>query len=76
VHEKNYLNHDIELAVVDFALKICRHYLYGVHVDVLTNYKSLIYMFTLNDLNIFQRRLLELLKDYNMTSLYHLVKRI
>jgi len=76
VHEKNYLNHDIELAVVDFALKIWRHYLYGVHVDVLTNYKSLIYMFTLNDLNIFQRRLLELLKDYNMTSLYHLVKRI
>ncbi|KAH0636341.1 hypothetical protein KY285_036093 [Solanum tuberosum] len=31
VHEKNYLTHDLELAVVVFALKIWRHYLYGVH---------------------------------------------
>lgn len=30
-HEKNYPNHDLELVAVVFALKICRHYLYGVH---------------------------------------------
>ena len=30
VHEKNYLNHDLKLATVVFALKIWRHYLYGV----------------------------------------------
>ena len=31
VHEKNYPTHDLELAAVVFALKIWRHYLYGVH---------------------------------------------
>ncbi|XP_075096286.1 uncharacterized protein LOC142174397 [Nicotiana tabacum] len=37
-HEYNYPTHDIELAVVIFALKIWRHYFYGVHdydVDIL-----------------------------------------
>ncbi|KAD6455071.1 hypothetical protein E3N88_09777 [Mikania micrantha] len=29
IHEKNYLTHDLELGAVVFALKICRHYLYG-----------------------------------------------
>ena len=41
VHEKNYPTHDLELAAVVFALKIWRHYLYGVHVDVFTDHKSL-----------------------------------
>ncbi|WMV50014.1 hypothetical protein MTR67_043399 [Solanum verrucosum] len=41
VHEKNYPTHDVELAAVVFALKIWRHYLYGVHVDVFTYHKSL-----------------------------------
>ena len=41
VHEKNYQTHDLELAIVVFALKIWRHYLYGVHVDVFTDRKSL-----------------------------------
>ncbi|XP_069152708.1 uncharacterized protein [Solanum lycopersicum] len=31
VHEKNYPTHDLKLAAVVFALKIWRHYLYGVH---------------------------------------------
>nr|GEX33766.1 putative reverse transcriptase domain-containing protein [Tanacetum cinerariifolium] len=29
IHEKNYTTHDLELGAVVFALKICRHYLYG-----------------------------------------------
>ncbi|XP_069146916.1 uncharacterized protein [Solanum lycopersicum] len=37
VHEKNYPTHDLELAAVVFALKIWRHYLYSVHVDVFTD---------------------------------------
>ena len=41
VHEKNYLTHDLELAAVEFALRIWRHYLYGVHVDVFTDHKRL-----------------------------------
>ncbi|WMV42605.1 hypothetical protein MTR67_035990 [Solanum verrucosum] len=45
-HEKNYPTHDLELAVVVFALKIWRHYLYSVHVDVFTDHKSLLYVFT------------------------------
>ncbi|KAF3625198.1 Two-component response regulator ARR22 [Capsicum annuum] len=34
LHKKNYPTHDHELVAVVFALKIWRHYLYGVHVDV------------------------------------------
>ena len=41
VHEKNYLTHDLELAAVVFVLKLWRHYLYGVNVDVFTDHKSL-----------------------------------
>ncbi|WMV58239.1 hypothetical protein MTR67_051624 [Solanum verrucosum] len=41
IHEKNYPTHDLELDIVVFALKIWHHYLYGVHVDVFTDHKSL-----------------------------------
>jgi len=71
VHEKNYPTHDLELAAVVFALKIWRHYLYGVHVDVFTDHKSLQYVFTQKELNLSQRRWLELLKDYDLSILYH-----
>ncbi|KAH0656975.1 hypothetical protein KY285_031857 [Solanum tuberosum] len=69
--EKNYPTHDLELAVVVFSLKIWSHYLYGVHVDVFTDHKSLQYVFTQKKLNLRQRRWLELLKDYDMSILYH-----
>ena len=46
VHKKNYPTHDLEMAVVVFALKLWRHYLYGVHVDVFKDHKSLQYVFT------------------------------
>ena len=52
VHEKNYPTHELELAAVVFALKIWRHYLYGVHVVVFTDHKSLLYVFTQNELNL------------------------
>ncbi|WMV41377.1 hypothetical protein MTR67_034762 [Solanum verrucosum] len=55
-HEKNYPTHDLELTVVIFALKIWRHYLYSVYVDVFTNHKSLQYVFNQKDLNLYQRR--------------------
>ncbi|CAN4125158.1 unnamed protein product [Withania somnifera] len=44
-HEKNYPTHDLEPAAVVFSLKIWRHYLYGVHVDIYTDHKSLQYIF-------------------------------
>ena len=45
--------------------------MYGVHVDVFTDHKSLQYVFTQRDLNLLQRRWLELLKDYDMNVHYH-----
>ncbi|KAH0757840.1 hypothetical protein KY290_021333 [Solanum tuberosum] len=71
VHEKNYPTHDLELAAVVFTLKIWRHYLYGVHVDVFTDHKSLHFVFTQKELNLRQRRWLEFLKDYDMSVHYH-----
>ncbi|WMV50056.1 hypothetical protein MTR67_043441 [Solanum verrucosum] len=46
VHEKNYLTHDLELAPVVFALKIWKHCLLGVHVDVFTYHKIFQFVFT------------------------------
>lgn len=51
-HELNYPTHDLELASVIHALKIWRHYLYGVHVDIYTNHKSLQYIFNQKELNL------------------------
>ena len=56
VHEKNYPTHDLELVAVVFELKIWRHYLCGVHVDVFPDHKSLQYVFTQKDLNLRMRR--------------------
>ncbi|WMV19109.1 hypothetical protein MTR67_012494 [Solanum verrucosum] len=74
VHEKNYLTHDLELAVVVFALNIWIQYLYGVHVDGFTDHKSLQYVFTQKELNLRQRRWLEFLMDYDMNVFYHIGK--
>ncbi|KAH0661218.1 hypothetical protein KY284_026149 [Solanum tuberosum] len=71
VHEKNYLTHDLKLAAVVFALKIWRYYLYGVHIDVFTDHKSLQYVFTQKELNLRQRKCLEFLKVYDMSVHYH-----
>ncbi|KAD3336800.1 hypothetical protein E3N88_32319 [Mikania micrantha] len=71
IHEANYPTHDLELAAVVFALKIWRHYLYGVRSTIYTDHKSLKYFFEQKDLNMRQRRWLELLKDYDCDILYH-----
>ncbi|WVZ97579.1 hypothetical protein U9M48_043105 [Paspalum notatum var. saurae] len=70
-HELNYPTHDLELAAVVHALKIWRHYLYGQHCEIYTDHKSLKYIFTQNELNMRQRRWLELIKDYDMEIHYH-----
>ena len=71
IHEKNYPTHDLELVVVVFALKLLRHYRYGVHVDVFIVHKSIQFVFTQRELNLRQRTWLELLKDYDMSVHYH-----
>nr|CAH66012.1 OSIGBa0093M15.2 [Oryza sativa] len=70
-HEKNYPTHDLELVAVVHALKIWRHYLFGTRTEVYTDHKSLKYIFTQPDLNMRQRRWLELIKDYDMGIHYH-----
>nr|AAV31278.1 putative polyprotein [Oryza sativa Japonica Group] len=70
-HEKNYPTHDLQLAAVVHALKIWRHYLFGTRTEVYTDHKSLKYIFTQPDLNMRQRRWLELIKDYDMGIHYH-----
>ncbi|WMV54625.1 hypothetical protein MTR67_048010, partial [Solanum verrucosum] len=70
-HEKKYPTHYLKLIAVVFALKIWHHYLYGVHVDIYTNHKSFQYIFKQKDLNLRQRRWLELLKDFDIDILYH-----
>ena len=47
------------------------HYLYGFHVNMNTNHKSLQYVFTKKELNPKQQRLLKLLKDYDMSVFCH-----
>ena len=73
-HGKNYPTHDLELVAVVFALKIWRYYLYGARCRIFTDHKSIQYIFTQKELNLRQRRWLELIKDYDYTIEYHLGK--
>jgi hypothetical protein len=70
-HEQNYPTHDLELATVIHALKIWRYYLMGTHCNIYTDHKSLKFIFTQTDLNMRQRRWLELIKDYDLDVHYH-----
>ena len=70
-HEQNYPTHDLELAVAVFALKIWRNYLYGEKCRIFTDHKILKYLLTQKDLNLRQRRWLELFKDYDCIIDYH-----
>ncbi|XP_070023108.1 uncharacterized protein [Nicotiana sylvestris] len=73
-YEKNYLVHDLDLAAIVHTLKIWRHYLYGVSCEVFTDHLSPQHLFKQKDINLRQCRWLELLKDYDITILYHLGK--
>jgi ribonuclease HI len=70
-HEENYPTHDLELAALMHALKIWRHYLIGHCCEMYSDNKSLKYIFTQDDLNLQQRRWLELIKDYDIGINYH-----
>ncbi|GKD89428.1 putative reverse transcriptase domain-containing protein [Tanacetum coccineum] len=71
VHEKNYTTHDLELGAVVFALKMWRHYLYGTKCIVFTDHKSLHHILDQIELNMRQRRWLELLSNYDCEIRYH-----
>jgi hypothetical protein len=69
-HEHNYPVHDLELAAVVYALKSWRQFLYGSKCELYTDHKSLKYFFTQKELNMRQKRWLELIKDYDLKINY------
>ncbi|GKD63120.1 putative reverse transcriptase domain-containing protein [Tanacetum coccineum] len=74
VHEENYTTRDLELGAVVFALRLWRHYLYGMKCVVFTDHKSLRYILNQKELNLRQRRWIKLLSDYDCKIWYHLRK--
>ncbi|GJZ63701.1 putative reverse transcriptase domain-containing protein [Tanacetum coccineum] len=74
IHKNNYTTHDLELGAVVFALKIWRHYLYGKKSVIYTDHKSLQHIFSQKELNMRQRRWIELFSDYDCEICYHLGK--
>nr|GEZ51174.1 putative reverse transcriptase domain-containing protein [Tanacetum cinerariifolium] len=66
IYEKNYTTHDLELGAVVFALK--RRTMRCV---VFTDHKSLKHILDQKELNMRQRRWLELLSDYDCEIRYH-----
>ncbi|GJR98391.1 putative reverse transcriptase domain-containing protein [Tanacetum coccineum] len=71
IHEKNYTTHDLELGAVVFALKTWRHYLYGTKSVIYTDHKSLQHIFDQKELNMRQRRWIELFSDYECEIRYY-----
>nr|GEV23610.1 reverse transcriptase domain-containing protein [Tanacetum cinerariifolium] len=68
---KNYTTYDLELGSVVFALKMWRHYLYETKCTLFTDHKSLQHILDQKELNMRQRRWLELLSDYDCNIRYH-----
>ncbi|KAL0354326.1 UNVERIFIED_CONTAM: Retrovirus-related Pol polyprotein from transposon [Sesamum angustifolium] len=73
-HEIYYPTIDLELTPIVHALKIWRHYLCGETFQIFTDHKSLKYIPAQKELNLRQRRWIELLKDYDCTIDYHIGK--
>lgn len=73
-YEVNYMVHGLELVAIVFALRIQKHYFYGTQVQIFTDHKSLKYLMSYKELNIRQKRWIELIKDYDCIIDYHLGK--
>nr|GEW16440.1 hypothetical protein [Tanacetum cinerariifolium] len=74
VHKENYTTHDLELGAVLFALRLWRHYLYGMKCVIFTDHKSLQYILNQKESNLRQRRWIEVLSDYIYEIRYHFGK--
>ncbi|GJV58158.1 putative reverse transcriptase domain-containing protein [Tanacetum coccineum] len=70
-HKENYTTHDLKLGAFVLTFKIWRHYLYGTKCTVFTDHKSIQHILDQKELNIRQRRWLELLGDYDCEIRYH-----
>nr|GEW58215.1 hypothetical protein [Tanacetum cinerariifolium] len=70
-NEENYMTHNLELGAVVFALRLWRHYLYGTKYTVYTDHRSLQNILDQKELNMRQRKWIELLSDYDCVIRYH-----
>ncbi|GJU03840.1 putative reverse transcriptase domain-containing protein [Tanacetum coccineum] len=70
-HEENYMTHDLELGAVIFEHRLWRHYLYRTKCVVYIDHKSPQYILNQKELNMRQRRWIELLSDYDCEIRYH-----
>lgn len=61
----------ILLTTIVFALKIWRHYLYEEKCDIFTDHKNLRYLLTQKELNLRERRCLDMIKDYDLNIDYY-----
>nr|GEZ82645.1 putative reverse transcriptase domain-containing protein [Tanacetum cinerariifolium] len=68
IHKKNYRTHDLQLGAVVFSLK---HYLYGTNSVIYMDHKILKHIFDHQELNMHQRRWIELFIDYECEIRYH-----
>nr|GEU93914.1 putative reverse transcriptase domain-containing protein [Tanacetum cinerariifolium] len=71
VYKQNYTTHDFELGAVVFALRLWRHYIYRTKCVVFIDHKSLQHTLNQKELNLRQRRWIELLSDYDCEIRYH-----
>ncbi|GJW34841.1 putative reverse transcriptase domain-containing protein [Tanacetum coccineum] len=71
IHEKIYTTHDLEFGAVVFALKIWRHYPYRTKSVIYMDHKSLQHIFSKKELNMRQRRWIELFSDYDCEIRFH-----
>ncbi|GKD18261.1 putative reverse transcriptase domain-containing protein, partial [Tanacetum coccineum] len=71
IHEKNYTTYDLELGAVVFTLMIWKHYMYGTKSVIYMDHKSLQHIFSQKELNMRQRRWIELFSDYDCEIRYH-----
>ncbi|MCO5580269.1 hypothetical protein L7F22_034135 [Adiantum nelumboides] len=69
-HERNYPTHNLELLAVIHALKLWRHYLLSCKFQLVTDHKSLNWIFTQPNLNMRQRKWIELLQEYDFDIKY------
>lgn len=69
-YELNYTTHDLELLAVIHALKLWRHYLLGRKFQLVTDHRSLKWIFTQESLNMRQRRWIEVLHEFEFDIKY------
>ena len=68
-HVANYPTHHLELRAVVFSIKILRHYLYKVRCTIFTEHESLEYLMDRQNLNMRQKKWLDMVKDYHHDEL-------